>query len=90
MAHDGVHEQWVVRAAEYDGVDGWVAPHEAVDAFLHEVVGTGAVGFVGLHDGSPQRTRLAGDGDVGKELPYLHGVAVGAYGAFCGEYADVA
>ena len=76
-------------AAEDDGVDERVETHELVDALLHEVVGTGRVGFACLHDGCPQRTSHSADGDVGEELLYLKIVRLALYGSFGGEYADV-
>ena len=89
MSADAVDEQWEMGAAEDDAVDERIGLHELVDTFAHEIVGTGRVGFAGFDDGSPERTGLAGDGDVGKELMDFEVVAAAADGALGGKDADM-
>ena len=62
---------------------------QPVDAFLHEIVGSGTVRLVCLHDGSPQRTCHAGHCDVGEQLTYLERIAPATHGAFGGEDAHM-
>ena len=76
-------------ASEHYRVDERVLAHELVDAFLHEIVGSGTVGLVGLHDGGPQRTRHARHHYVGEELAYLERVALALDCAFGGKDAHM-
>jgi len=90
MSADAVEEQWEMGAAEDDAVDERIGLHELVDTFAHKIVGTGRVGFAGFDDGCPERTGLAGDGDVGKEFMDFEVVAAATDSALGGKDADVA
>ena len=85
-----VVEEWIVGAAEYDGVDVGVHPEEGVDAFTDEVVGTWLVVFSVFYEGYPHGACESGDGAVGREFMDFEVVGLGAYGAFGGEDSDVA
>ena len=63
-----VDEQWVVRAAEYDGVDTAVLREEVIDVFLDEVVGSCAVMLVVFYERNPHRARLSDDLYIREEL----------------------
>ena len=90
ILHDAVHEQRIMGAAEDNGVDERVAAHQLVYALLHKIVGPRTVCLVGFHDGSPQRTSLSRDRDVGVQLANLHVVALRAYGALGGQHTHMA
>ena len=90
VLEDFVEQQGVMRAAEDDGVYLRVAQHDGVEAFLHEIVGSGGVVLVVLDEGHPQRAGHARDGDVGPELLYFERVALALDGALGGEHAYVA
>lgn len=75
-----VVEEWIVGAAEYDGVDVGVHPEEGVDAFTDEVVGTWLVVFSVFYEGYPHGACESGDGAVGREFMDFEVVGLGAYG----------
>ena len=96
-AHPGVHifhnlghEQGVMGASEYDGIDVGIERHELVDALLYEIVGARAVGLVVLHERHPEGAGHARHADVREELVYLEVVAVALDGALGGQDAHVA
>ena len=82
-------QDWVVGATQNDGVDGRILGHEFVNALLDEIIGTGAVGFVVLYKGHPERAGHAADTDVGKKFGYLDVVTMTAHGAFGSQQAHV-
>lgn len=43
---DFAHQQRIMRAAEYHAVDVGAASKKHINIFLHEIIGTGAAGFV--------------------------------------------
>lgn len=77
-------------AAKDDRVDLRVAYHEVLDTFLYKIVGTRTVVLIVLHKRHPHRTRLARDGDVGKEFLNLEHIALTPDGSLGGHNAHMA
>ena len=63
-----------------DGIDGRVECHELVDALLDKKVCSGTVGLIVFYQRHPERTGYARHLNVGKQLLYLHVIAVTADG----------
>ena len=76
-------------ATQNDGVDGRILGHEFVNALLDEIIGTGAVGFVVLYKGHPERAGHAADTDVGKKFGYLDVVTMTAHGTLGSQQSHV-
>ena len=89
VAYDAAHQEWIVRTAEHYGIDVGILKHQLVDAFLYEVVGTGRISLVRLDYGCPERTGLSGYLHIGCLFFYFKLIAATAYGALCGENADM-
>ena len=79
----------IMGTAQDDGVDGGILAHEFVNALLDKIIGAGAVGFVILDKGHPERAGYTADTDIGKEFGYFDVVAMAAHGAFGGQQAHV-
>ena len=82
-------EQGIVGATKYQAVDARVFAHQFVEALFDEVIGTLAIGFIGLYNGSPKGTCLPRDDDVGIEFADFHLVTPALDGARCGHNAYV-
>ena len=79
------HEQWVMGASKYDGVNLWVYAHQCVYPFLDEVVCARTICLVVLDDGHPQGACYSRHGDIRIEFLYFQPLAVALDGAFGGE-----
>lgn len=88
--HYLVHEERIVRAAEDEGVYFGVGTKYAFNAFLHEIVRSGRVELVVLHERHPHGACLARELDVRPEFAYFHGVRTRIDRPGCAEQADVA
>ena len=90
VLQDFGHQQGVVGATEDDGVNLRILAHNLIDALLHEIVGTGGVGFIVLHQRHPEGTGHTADLDVGVQLLDLEVITLALDGSLGGEDAHVA
>ncbi len=73
-AADFVHQQGVMGACQYDGVNCRRLFHEQSNVFLDEIISPRSVVFIVFHQRNPHGTGLLVDLDIRKELFNLDGI----------------
>ena len=86
---DLAKQQGIVCAAQDDTVDEGVATKQILDALAHEIICSGTVVFLVLHQGHPHGAGFARHLDVRTELGELQLVGVAANGALRGHDAHM-